>query len=41
METFPARLIDGFRSVPPATIGHVRQTGFVDPATWAWPTTTG
>jgi 4-hydroxy-4-methyl-2-oxoglutarate aldolase len=28
----PADLIEGFRSVPPATIGHVRQVGFVDPA---------
>ena len=26
----PQYVIDGFREVPPATIGHVRQTGFVD-----------
>jgi 4-hydroxy-4-methyl-2-oxoglutarate aldolase len=28
----PASVIEGFREVPPATIGHVRTTGFVDPA---------
>jgi regulator of RNase E activity RraA len=27
-----ARVIEGFRDVPPATIGHTRTTGFVDPA---------
>jgi regulator of RNase E activity RraA len=26
----PEEILDGFRSVPPATIGHVRQAGFVD-----------
>jgi 4-hydroxy-4-methyl-2-oxoglutarate aldolase len=28
----PEDLIVGFREVPPATIGHTRTTGFVDPA---------
>ena len=27
----PAHVLEGFRAVPPATIGHVRETGFVDP----------
>ena len=30
--TIPQHIVDGFRSVPPATIGHVRIAGFVDPA---------
>jgi 4-hydroxy-4-methyl-2-oxoglutarate aldolase len=28
----PAHVVEGFRAVPPATIGHVRQSGFVDPS---------
>jgi regulator of RNase E activity RraA len=28
----PEHLIAGFRDVPPATIGHTRTTGFLDPA---------
>ncbi len=28
----PAHVMEGFRSVPPATIGHVRGSGFVDTA---------
>jgi 4-hydroxy-4-methyl-2-oxoglutarate aldolase len=32
MDAIPAEVIEGFRGVPPATIGHVRQVGFVDPA---------
>src|SRR6185312_9542828 len=32
MGAIPAHLIEGFRGVPPATIGHVRQIGFVDAA---------
>jgi 4-hydroxy-4-methyl-2-oxoglutarate aldolase len=30
--TIPQHIVDGFRLVPPATIGHVRASGFVDPA---------
>ena len=32
MSTIPARVSEVFRCVPPATIGDVRTTGFVDPA---------
>jgi regulator of RNase E activity RraA len=32
MGAISSELIAGFRGVPPATIGHVRQSGFVDPA---------
>src|SRR5437660_12653342 len=28
----PDYVIEGFHDVPPATIGHTRTTGFVDPA---------
>lgn len=30
--TIPQLIVDGFREVPPATIGHVRVSGFVDTA---------
>src|SRR5262245_45212367 len=28
----PQSLVDGFRAIPPATIGHIRHSGFIDPA---------